>query len=139
MFRINLKNKSFIKDGRYLIKDGEAQNGYSIRKEPVSVGELEELYEIFRNSIPTENDIKRKKRYFQGLGIDAIPFEYIVKGIPREQAQEKLELTILEGILNGSITWSLLTGTHPERWFWQSKKDKSFIILKEWIGDDNNE
>ena len=73
------------------------------------------------------------------MAIDAIPFEYIVKGIPREQAQEKLELALLEGILNNSITWDLLTGGHSERWFWQSKKDKSFIILKEWIGDDNNE
>ena len=53
MYKINLKNKTYIKDGVCLIKEGETPNGYSIRKTPVPVEELEELYENFRNSVPT--------------------------------------------------------------------------------------
>ena len=51
-----------------------------------------------------------------------------MSGIPRDEARERLELAILTGSLNGSLKWE-----DDKKWFWQSKADPDFIILKNWI------
>lgn len=127
---INFKTKQYIKDGVTLIDNGVAVNGYSIRETPVSVEELENLYHSYKFSIPTEKEENKRKPYFKALSIDELTSEALFLGINREIAREQLELTLLEGILNRSITWDIL---HGGNWFWQSKNDGDFIILKEWV------
>ena len=127
---INLKEKLYIKEGKILIENGKPVNGYSIRQNPVSIEEIENLYHSYKNSIPTENEDNKRKKYFKALSINELPPEALFMGINRQIAREKLELTLLEGILNGSITWDNLQG---DGGFWQSKNDPDLIILKEWI------
>lgn len=126
---VDFKKKTYITTDGVKIDNGKPVNGYAIRQEPVSVEELENLYHAYKNSIPSEGEEKRKN-YFRAYTIDELPAESLFLGIPRVVAREKLELTLLEGILNGSITWDILQGGS---WFWQSKADPDFIILKEWL------
>ncbi len=132
MYKIDLKEKTYTKDGVKYIENGiVVKKNYEIRKEPVSIEELENLYHAYKYSIPTMEEDNLKKQYFKALDINDIPAEALFLGVPRQIARENLELTLLMGILNKSITWESLG--NPGTWFWQSNIDKDFVILKNWI------
>ncbi len=128
MFKIDLTNKYYIKDGLVLIEDGVPQNGYTISDENISWEYIEELYSIYKCSIPSLEESKIKKPYFKALSIDELSGKALMQGVPRDEARENLELAILIGSLNGSLKWE-----DDKKWFWQSKADPDFIILKNWI------
>ena len=126
---INLKNKDYVQDGIAMIQNGVPMNGYKMRVEPVTIPELEMLYKDYKYSFPSEEESKRKN-YFKALSIDELPHKSLMAGVNRTEAREALELTLLQGILNGSITWESLGN---KGWFWQSSNDRDFVILKEWV------
>ena len=126
MLQINLDTKT-VKNGKtYLIQNGIPQNGYIIDNKTITFEMLEELYAIYKHSVP--NGIRYKKTYFKVLTYDELSTTDLISGANRQNAKENLEMAIITGVLNGSLTWPDHT-----KWFWQSKNDKDFILLKRWI------
>ena len=126
MVYVNLNTKSAKKDGKVIIENGIPKNGYKISIDPVSFADIEELYAIYKHSVP--NRMKRQRNFFRALPEDKLSTEDLITGESRQTAKEKLELAVLEGGLNGSLKWPDET-----KWFWQSEKDPDLIVLKKWV------
>lgn len=126
MITVDLKQHS-AKDGRrYLIQNGDPVAGFQIRTEPVTFDELEQLYQTYKHSTP--NTKRLNKQYFKADAFEDMSTSDVVSGANRNEAQEALEMTLLQGILNGSLKWP-----DPAKWFWQSETDKDFVLLREWF------
>lgn len=123
---VDFETRSAMDGRRYLVKDGVPQDGFQIRTEPVTIEELEGLYQIYKNSTPNDRDPSRQ--YFKAKSFEEMAPDELVNGANREEARQNLELTLLQGILNGSVTWPC-----PSKWFWQSAKDRDFVILRRWV------
>lgn len=126
MLTINLETKTLKDKNKTLIDNGIPVNGYIISSEPITFEQLEELYHIYKHSVP--NTIKYKKQYFKALDSNQLDTKDLITGANRQIAKENLELAILIGVLNGSLIWP-----NENQWFWQSEKDKDFVLLKKWI------
>lgn len=126
MLTINLETKTLKDKNKILIDNGIPVNGYVISSEPITFEQLEELYHIYKHSVP--NTIKYKKQYFKALDSNQLDTKDLITGANRQIAKENLELAILIGVLNGSLIWP-----NENQWFWQSEKDKDFVLLKKWI------
>lgn len=90
---------------------------------------LTEAYETYKHSIPSEQSDRHRKNYFKALPYEQLSDDAILYGEPRELARCKLELEFLLGVVHGKLRWHDDWGT----WFWQSPKDKDFVILKAWM------
>lgn len=126
MLTINLETKTLKDNNKLLIDNGVAVNDYIISQEPVTFEQLEKLYHLYKHSVP--NTVKYKRQYFKALDYNQLDTKDLITGANRQQAKENLELAILIGVLNGSLTWP-----DDKTWFWQSQNDKDFVILKKWI------
>ena len=129
---VNIEARSAFKNGIQIICDGKAVNGYNIRARPVSIQEIERLYHIYKYSIPDEN---KSKCLFKALPIEQLGVKDFIKGVSRKNARFDLELTILEGILNKSLSWP--TDAH-DKWFLVSKSDPDLIFLKTWFNEEGS-
>lgn len=123
---VNLKTHTVKQNDIFLLINGKPQNGFQLSKEQVTFEKLETLYESYKYSLPDCQ--KHKYNYFRALPENKITTKQMILGVKRSKAKAKLEMTLLTGILNKSLQWPDAT-----KWFWQSKKDKDFIILKEWF------
>ena len=123
---IDLKTKTMKENGKFLIKNGIPQNGYTLDKTKVTWEELEKAYEEYKHSVP--NGVKYHYKYFKALEETELTTEDLITGANRGKAKEKLEWMLLTGILNGSLAWP-----DEKKWFWQSAKDKDFVLLKSWF------
>ena len=129
MLYIDLDTHTLKKGRTVLILNGIPQNGYKIDPSPVSLEYIEKLYEAFKYSVP--NGVRYKKNYFMALPEEKLSAEELIIGENRSAAKEALELTLLTGILNGSLIW-------PEgntQWFIQPapERDKDFVLLRRWF------
>jgi hypothetical protein len=88
---------------------------------PVCVETIEQLYDIYKHSIPTEKTMHRTSR-FKALPEHELTDDDMLYGISREQAEKDLEKA-LKGFAMPETA-----GTY----FWQSKKDKDLVILRSW-------
>ena len=86
-------------------------NGYTISETPVTFGLLEKLYRAYRCSAPGQ-----------------APPEAVVAGANRQRAREKLEMAVLEGSLNGTLSWPEDGG-----WFWRSETEPDLVVVKRWV------
>ena len=87
----------------------------------------EELYARYKRSIPSITT-KTNKPYFHADSVEDLTDNEIAFNAPRDWCQVCLEGYILIAGLSG---WLELE--NEKYWFWQSKKFKEFVILKEWI------
>ena len=126
MLTINLYEKTMIKNGISLIEKGIPKNGYNIPNDNITFTQLEQLYQKYKHSIPDKK--KYKYNYFKTMSCDELKISDITVGVKRQKAKEDLELSILTGILNKSLKWP-----DSKKWFWQSEKDKDFILLRTWF------
>ncbi len=126
MLVIDLANKNLKENGKDLIKNGIPQKEYQIDPTPVTWEELETYYHAYKYSMP--NGVKYRRNYFKALDFNELDTISLIDGENRTKAKEKLELALLTGILNKSLTWP-----DKRKWFWQSSKDKDFIILRAWF------
>lgn len=134
MLYIDLDTHTLKKGRTILILNGVPQNGYKIDPSPVTLEYIEQLYEAFKYSLP--NGVKYKKNYFMALPEEKLSAEELIIGKNRSAAKEELELTLLTGILNGSLIW-------PEentQWFMQPalERDKDFVLLRRWFIKENS-
>lgn len=121
-FKINLIDKI-----AYLKKQGKNKKWKRIQIEnlinPVSWETVEELYRIYKRSIPTNVKLNGNRPYFKAVPVEELDETDIVCGEQRNIAQAMLELYILIADLE----------MEEGKWFWQSKEDKDLIVLKQWI------
>ena len=101
-------------------------NGYTISETPVTFGLLEKLYRAYRCSAPDQ--VRPRHPYFKALGHGQRPPEAVVAGANRQRAREKLEMAVLEGSLNGTLSWPEDGG-----WFWRSETEPDLVVLKRWV------
>ena len=125
-------NTMTVKDNRkIIIKNGQPVGDYKIKDEEISIEQIEDLYIAFKYSIPSP---KERKSCFKALSKDEMTMKQLVTGESRTKAREALEMTLVTGILNGSLKWP----GNEKHWFWQSKKDKDLVLLKRWFDRPNN-
>lgn len=132
-FKIELKRKNFYLNNKPIIKNGQYKGILGVEKidSKTLLNNLNSFYQRYKHSIPSERNKEKRKRYFTALPEEELDSEDMLYGEPREEAQLRLELYILLCILNGSFIESEF---FPDgHWFWQSKSDKDFIIIKNWI------
>lgn len=129
MLYIDLDTHTLKKGRTVLILNGIPQNGYKIDPSPVTLEYIEKLYEAFKYSVP--NGVRYKKNYFMALPEEKLSAEELIIGENRSAAKEALELTLLTGILNGSLMWP----KGNTQWFMQPapERDKDFVLLRRWF------
>jgi hypothetical protein len=88
---------------------------------PVCAETIEELYDIYKHSIPSEKTMHRTSR-FKALPESELTDDDMLYGVSREQAEKDLE-DALRGFVMPEDA-----GTY----FWQSKNDKDLVVLKSW-------
>ena len=140
-FRIDLKTKSMqLLSNEKCIENGDwfpdtaliLINGICDEKDKTKfcLDIIEELYNNYKYSTPTEKSERYKQRnYFKALSPDEMTDEELVNGEDRNVARAKLEGFILCASLAGYLTWD---EKKMGKWFYQGK-DKDLVILREWI------
>ena len=121
-FRIDLNKKNLWINGVQYIKAGINLTHIPLIKESCN---LEELYQQYKYSVPSS---KPCRSYFKALPVDGLTDYQLAIGMPRYKAQALLEGYILLAGMAG-----LLGIEFTQKWYWQSKIDPDFVILKEWI------
>lgn len=130
-FKIDFRSRSLKLNGKPIIQDGkyEGELGVPCCNEDEFLANVEELYRIYKHSVPSERSESKSRRYFMALPEKSLNDDAMLFGERRDKAQVELELYVLCQILGG-IKWN------PEtmgKWFWQSSKDKDLVILRNWI------
>lgn len=126
MLTVDLNTQTVKRNKTILIQNGVPVGNYNIDTAPVTFDRLELLYEQYKHSVP--NGVKYKCSYFKALCADDLTTDELTNGANRQTAKEQLELTLIAGILNGSLVWP-----DDTKWFWQSEKDKDFVLLRDWF------
>ena len=134
-FRINFSEKSLQVGRKYVIKNGEFEGdlGYESLSREDFLDEVERLYFIYKNSIPSERSQGKQRLYFNALPEYKLDDDSMLYGERRELAQAELELTVLCQIILG-FQWDV---TSMGSWFWQGP-DKDLIMLRQWFEPNTN-
>lgn len=131
-FEVNFQKRTFKLDGKTIIDAGKFEGSLGTDRSNMEtvLGKIENLYDTYMHSIPSERSEAGRRRYFRALPEHELSDDDMLYGESRERARLALELYILCVILDGSFVWDdKRLGT----WFWQSAKYPSLIILKKWI------
>lgn len=135
-FSVDFLSRSLKLNGKQIILNGKYEGSLGV--EPCTEAEflsrVEELYRIYKHSVPSERSESKVRQYFRALPEKELSDEAMLYGERRDTAQIELELFLLCQILNG-FTWNSET---MGRWFWQSKNDKDLVILRAWVEPDYN-
>ena len=127
---INLKTKSLKVSKQQIIENGNVMSNKIFGKEFDGLIDetldIDDLYIQYKYSTPGSHDSKRP--YFKALSADKLTDVQLAIGIPRLEAQVRLEAYILLAAITGKLTWQ-----NPKHFFWQSKRDNDFVILKSFI------
>lgn len=97
-----------------------------IPSEPITMEQIEELYTIYRNSVPHSG--VRYSRYFTARKLDDLSTEELATNIDRKTAQKNLEQAVLFAILRKDIVFPENNG-----WFWQSANTPQLVLFKTWF------
>ena len=135
-FKVDFRSRSLKLNGRFIIQDGkyEGDLGVSACNEDEFFTKVEELYQRYKHSIPSERSESQSRLYFAALPEKSLDDEDMLFGERREKTQIELELYVLCQILGG-FKWN------PEKmgtWFWKSNMDKDLVILRQWVEPDSN-
>lgn len=87
-------------------------------------GNIEMLYQLFKHSVPREND---NKSYFKALSVDELSDKELAFNYNRNFTQALLEGYILLAGMQGWLTWD-----YDKFWFWKGQ-DEDLIVLKNMI------
>ena len=88
---------------------------------PVCSETIEELYGVYKHSIPSEKTMGRVPR-FKALDESELSDDDMLYGVPREEAERALEKA-MQGFRMPEDAGS---------WFWQSKADPDLVVLRSW-------
>lgn len=133
-FYVNFENRSVRVDGKLVVENGDfGENTYEDFGDFSLEGTLrtiEELYAEYRRSVPSERSESHRKTYFIALKEKYLDNDDMMYGEQREIARARLETYVLEAISRGWLYWD---EEKMGSYFWQSKKHKSLIILRDWV------
>lgn len=134
-FFVNFAARTLSINGKRIIDNGKYEGPLGVEKMPLEqmLPKIEELYDAYKHSVPSERSEAKRHIYFKALKEHELANEDMMYGVRRDEAQIRLELFVLCCILNGSFVWQ------GKNWFWQSEKDKDLVILKQWIVNNNNQ
>ena len=131
-FRVDFEKRNLKVGKKFLIKNGECCDDMEINfgwNEDKILPIVEELYDSYKHSLPSERNDKKRKRYFKALPMEELTDAHLMTACRREGAQARLEGFILCAILSGKFKWTEEMG----KWFWQSKRDEDLVILRSWV------
>ncbi|MGN1173635.1 MAG: hypothetical protein ACI4SO_07595 [Muribaculaceae bacterium] len=133
-FYVNFENRSVRLDGKIVIENGdfsettrENAGDFSLKG---TLKTIEELYNDYYHSFPSQRSENHRKYYFRALPVDRLSDEDMMYGMRREEARAILEIYVLEAICRGWLYWDEET---MGNWFWQSNRHKTLIILRDWV------
>ena len=96
---------------------------------------LEDYYESYKHSLPSERSDSKRKKYFKALPIEKISDEVLMMAERREVAQARLEGFVLCMVLEGQFVWD---EEELGKWFYQSVRNPDLVILRSWVENKNN-
>ena len=133
-FYVNFANRSVRVDGKVVVENGdfgedtyEKEGDFSLEGTLVTI---EELYDEYRHSVPSERSESHRKTYFIALKEKDLGDDDMMYGEQREISRARLETYVLEAISRGWLYWD---EEKMGSYYWQSKKYKSLIILRDWV------
>lgn len=134
-FRIDFEKQTMKIGKQKLVKNGEYDEDRTLMtKELLETSDvlsfIEELYAVYKYSLPSERADSKRRKYFKALSMNEITDEQLFVAKNREVAQAKLEGFILCSILEGHFMWD---EEEHGKWFYQSKNDPDLVILRKWI------
>lgn len=132
-FRVDLVKRELRINGKYVIRNGETGDNPGVDVQPLDevLANIEEMYQVYKHSIPSERSEEYRGRYFRALREEELSDEDMLYGIPREIARAHLEIYVLLCIINGSLTWD---EERMGKWYWRSPSDPdNLIILRQWV------
>lgn len=128
-FSIDFKTRTMKVDGKVIIDKGKHEGILWYLHGVSPIGVLEILYDAYKHSVPSERSESRSRNYFAALKEKDLSDDDMMYGEPREEARFNLEFAMLAFIIEGKLVWKEEWGSY----FWQSEKDKDFIILRQWV------
>ena len=111
------------------IEDFNDFGAFSDMSEEDFMDALYSTYETYKHSVPSERSDSHHKSYFKALPYEKLSDDDILYGWPREFTRFVLEIMFLRGVSVGKLKWHDEWGS----WFYQSPKDKNFVILRDWV------
>lgn len=131
-FRIDFKSRTLVVNRKRIINNGVYDGNLMIEKAAdiqSFLKELERLYAWYKHSVPSERSVGKQHLYFKALPESELTDEDMLYGQGREVQQFRLEMYILCQLIYGLVWDERQMG----KWFWQSKKDKDLVILRDWL------
>lgn len=132
-FKVSLEERTFILNDKKIIDCGKYEGELGlpeISTISIVLQGIEDLYNVYKHSIPSERSERKRRRYFKALPEHELSDEDMAYGVSRDEAQLILELAVLIYILNNSLVWDEAS---MGKWFWQSNRDKDLVILRQWV------
>ena len=133
-FRVDLEKRSLYVGKQCLVYEGKYE-GVLTNIDSFSISTLEELYQNYKHSRPSERSDHKRRCYFKALKLNELSNEDMLYGIDRETAQFELEAYLLAWVLSGLFVWDEQS---MGKWFWQSQNDKDLVILRSWVTNYTN-
>ena len=140
-FKVDLINKSLWIDRKKIIEKGEIVNEQYQGKELIKEYDLalefgsgsnlppwellELIFNEFEKSVPSKHTVKT---YFKAKSFDELTESDLAYNYDRIFMTAMLEGYILLASLKGILKWQ-----NDKHWFWQSQKNRNFIVLKSYI------
>ena len=134
-FTVNFQKRTCRVNGKIIVNDMQYDGclGTYPSTEDEIISKIEQLYQEYKHSVPSERSESHRSYYFKALPEKELSDEDMMYGERREVARCRLELYVLFCIILSRLTWNPSWGT----WFWRSENDKDLIILKDWIEPKN--
>jgi hypothetical protein len=131
-FYVDFETRTMKVGKQFLIKNGEYEEGRTLSLKPTMdvIQIIEELYQSYKYSLPSERNSNKRRRYFKALSAHEMTDRQLAIGCKRDGAQARLEGFILCMILHGYLQWD---EEKLGKWFWQSKNDPDLVLLRNWI------
>ena len=136
-FTVNYQKRTCRVNGKIIVNDMQYDGclGTYPSTEEEIMSKIEQLYQEYKHSVPSERSESHRHYYFKALPEKELSDEDMMYGERREVARCRLEVYVLFCIILGRLTWNPSWGT----WFWRSKDDNDLIILRDWIEPNKGE
>ena len=130
-FTVNFQKRTCRINGKVVVDNLQYDGCLGIypSTEEEMISNIEQLYQEYKHSVPSERSESHRHYYFRALPEKELSDEDMMYGERREVARCRLELYVLFCIILSRLTWNPSWGS----WFWCSEKDKDLIILRDWI------
>jgi hypothetical protein len=139
-FHIDFEKRNMKVGNDYLIKDGKfdesrkllyCSDSYELQNLHGILRKLEQLYERYKYSLPSERSDNKRRKYFKALPMEELTDEQLIVAERRECARAVLEGFVLCMIVSGQLVWD--ENVMQGKWFWQSKTNPDLVLLRSWV------